>query len=110
MKKVLISLFVFTLCLLNANEKPVGLTPSEYFQLSKKEQKIYVSAVLDGEVFLLYSNSSPHYKAFNTCIKKEDIDKVLQYLEIDFGLGENLDDPMPWAISKAMGQVCKKYK
>ena len=110
MKKILPIVSILLFINLLAVEAPIGLSTSDYFQLTNKEQTAYVSAVLDGEIFLLYGSNSPNYKSLNQCIKKEGVDKIVQFVDVIYGFAEELDSPVPWAIAKSVGVVCKDYK
>jgi hypothetical protein len=86
------------------------ITPYDWADFTDKEKELYVSGVVDGEIFMLYGASSPELDSFLKCVKKEGIKSIIRFTELQLGLGSDIDNPMPWAISEGVGMACKKYR
>ena len=86
------------------------VVPYDWTGFTDKERELYVTGVVDGQIFMLYGASSPQLDTFLKCVKTEGIKSIIKYTDIQLSFGENIKDPMPWAISKGMGLACKKYR
>ena len=86
------------------------MLPYDWAGFTAKEKELYVSGVIDGQIYLLYGASSPQLEPFLTCVKKEGIKAVVNLTETHLALGEDIKYPLPWAIAKGLGTLCKAYK
>ena len=94
-----------------ADNHPLGFVlPYDWAGFTAREKELYVSGVVDGQIFLLYGASSPELDPFLRCVKKEGIKSIVNFTEIHLALGNDIKNPLPWAISQGVGQVCKAYK
>ncbi len=93
-----------------AQQKPLQIIEKgDYAELTQREKEIYVTGLLEGQAFLLYGNKSPDLKNFSECIKAEGV-KTITFAADTAALFYDFNSPMPWAISRAVGSVCKKYR
>ena len=94
-----------------ADEHPIGfVVPYDWADYTEEQKKLYVSGVLDGQIFLLYGAKSPELESFLKCVKKEGVETIVNHTDIGLALGEDIKYPMPWAISKGVGVACKEYR
>lgn len=85
------------------------LSKADYSELTQKEKEIYVTGVLEGQAFILYGSNSADLKPFSECVKKEGI-KTLTLATETAALFDESKNPMPWAVARGVGTVCKKYR
>jgi len=94
-----------------ADEHSMGFViPHDWAEFTDKDKELYVSGVLDGQIFMLYGASNPDLDLFLQCVKKEGIKAIINYTDLQLGSGEDTERPMPWAISKGVRTACKKHK
>ncbi|MCK5602845.1 hypothetical protein KAR91_13270 [Candidatus Pacearchaeota archaeon] len=93
-----------------AADQPGIVMPINFFDMSEKEQQTYISGVLDGQMFMLYSSQHPDLAVFQKCAKTEGAKAIAIATQNRLALGDDLKYPTPWAISSAMGLVCSKYR
>ena len=87
-------------------EDPLGfVTPYEWADYTEEQKKLYVSGVIDGQIFLLYGAGSPELESFLKCVKNEGIKTIVNHADLQLGFGEEIGNPMPWAISKGIGMA-----
>ncbi len=82
--------------------------PQDWVDLTDDQKYLYVSGVVDGQLFLLYGSSSPELDPFLKCIQEEGIETLIQATEIGLSFGDNVRNPMAWAISKGLGSICSR--
>lgn len=112
MRKVVVLIAVLVVCsAASAAEHALGFViPYDWVDFTEKEKELYVSGVVDGQIFLLYGASSPELDPFLKCVKKEGIKSIVKLTDIHLALGKDTKDPMPWAISQGIGTACKKAR
>jgi len=94
-----------------AAEYPLGFVmPYNWADFTSKQKELYVSGVIDGQIFMLYGASSPELKPFLECVKNEGIKTIVNQTELYLGFGDDIKNPMPWAIAQGVGMACKKYR
>jgi hypothetical protein len=95
----------------NADDHPLGFVlPYDWADFTAREKELYVSGVIDGQIYLLYGASSPELEPLLTCVKKEGIKAVVRATEVHLAFGDDIKNPLPWAIAKGLGNVCKAYR
>lgn len=112
-KKIFIYIVIAIITLKNLSIAQIPpmqvLSKAEYSELTQKEKEIYVTGVLEGQAFILYGSKSDELKIFSECVKKEGI-KTLSLATETAALFDDAKNPMPWAVARALGIVCKKYR
>lgn len=112
MRKVVLLVAALTLsnAVTSADHALGFVIPYDWADFSEREKELYVSGVVDGQIFLLYGASSPELDAFLKCVKKEGIKSIVKLTDVHLALGKDVKDPMPWAISQGIGTACKKER
>jgi hypothetical protein len=85
----------------------VGVFPDEFLRFSDYEQEAYVRGVIDGQYFLLETNSDPERDLFVQCWNSglaTIISEAKAFVEVE-GEQELL---MPWTLSRLVGKTCPK--
>lgn len=109
--KQIILLVLFTTPNISSADDQLGLImPYDFAGYTDKEKQIYISGVIDGQIFMLYNSLHPDLKVYLDCAKKEGPDLITRASESRILLGDDAKYPMPWAISSAMGLICSKYR
>jgi hypothetical protein len=112
MKKKLFTLIAMLslVGLTNAQIRPLQLiSKSDYADMTQHEKEIYVTGVLEGQAFILYGSKSPDLKPFTDCVKTEGIKKITLATDT-MAVMDEVMNPIPWAVARAIGAVCKKYR
>jgi len=113
MRKIILFI-LFTILSQNnalAGGNPLGfVVPYDWADFTDKEKELYVSGVIDGQIFMLYGASSPQLDSFLKCAKTEGIKSIIKHTELQMAFGEDIKSPMPWSISKGVGLACKKHR
>ena len=113
MKYIIISVLIF-LAIFNqsaiAADQPGLVMPINFSNMSEKEQQIYISGVIDGQMFMLYSSQHPDLAVFQKCAKTEGAKNIARATQNRLALGDDFKYPAPWAVSSVMGLVCSKYQ
>jgi hypothetical protein len=92
-----------------AEDNPLGFViPYDWAEFTDREKELYVSGVIDGQIFLLYGASNPELDRFLKCVKKEGIKSIVNFTELHLALGNDIEYPMPWAISVGIGNACNE--
>jgi hypothetical protein len=87
------------------------MMPYKFLELSEKEKELYITGVLDGQSFLMYGPSDPNLGPLVRCIESLGLKTVRGTTENVLVLNpEELKNPMPWAIARALGILCKEYR
>jgi hypothetical protein len=109
-KKITIIAMLFFATHTIAQQKPLQIIEKgDYAELTQREKELYVTGLLEGQAFLLYGSKSPDLKNFSECVKAEGV-KTITFAADTAALFYDFNSPMPWAISRAVGSVCKKYR
>lgn len=92
--------------------KPLKVfTWADFADLSDKEKDTYVTGLLEGQSFMLFSASHPSLEMFVKCVQTEGVTKIRKFTETLTVLHpDELKWPIPWAVSKALGTACAKYR
>lgn len=94
----------------NAQTRPLQLiSKADFAELTQHEKETYVSGVLEGQAFVLYGSSSSDLKPFTECVKTEGIKKITLATET-MAVMDEAKNPLPWAVARAIGAICKKYR
>ncbi len=87
------------------------MMPRDFANLTEKEKVLYVSGVVDGQVFMLHGASDPDLDPLVSCINAKGIERLARLTESLLVLHvEDLKLPMPWAISRALGTMCEEHR
>ena len=82
--------------------------PADWVDLTDDQKFLYVSGVVDGQLFLLYGSSSPELDPFLKCIQEKGIPALIRATETILLFGDDARTPMAWAISKGLGSICSR--
>jgi hypothetical protein len=94
----------------NAQTRPLQLiSKADYADMTQHEKEIYVTGVLEGQAFVLYGSNSSDLKPFTDCVRTEGIKRIATATET-IAVMDDVRNPMPWAVARAIGAICKKYR
>ena len=95
-----------------ADQEPLQILAwSEFDEFTGKEKDLYLTGLLEGQSFVLFGAYHPDLAAFVICVEGVGVTRIRETTETLLVLHpEELELPVPWAVSRAIGTLCDAYR